>query len=201
MKQILVIGNGESRKNTNLSLLKDSYTTVGCNAIHRDFTVDHLICCDQRMVVESVTNPNNSNTQIYTRSNWINTFKKFNNVKVVPPLPYSSNERWDDPWHWGSGPYAVLLGATLSNHISLIGFDLYGISGKVNNIYKGTSNYSKADSHSIDHSYWVHQISKVFQCFPDKYFTIYNDVQWAMPDSWKLNNVEFKNIDLLNIVV
>ena len=45
----------------------------------------------------------------------------------------------DEPFHWGSGPYAVLLATFLSKYIKLIGFDLYGIDGKLNNVYENTS--------------------------------------------------------------
>ena len=50
---MLVIGNGESRENIDLN--KINTTKVGCNAIMRDFFVDHLICVDRRMVEESIS--------------------------------------------------------------------------------------------------------------------------------------------------
>ena len=195
MKQILVIGNGESRRPVNIDQIKQNYITIGCNAIHRDVSVDHLVCCDQRMVREAILNF--ANKKIYTRSDWYKSFQKFPTVLELPSLPYIGNMRADEPFHWGSGPYAVLLAAQLGDTVSLIGFDLIGNGQLVNNIYKGTENYSSADSHAVDPSYWVYQISKVFELFPDKYFIIYNKEDWAMPDSWKLGNVEFKNIDTL----
>ena len=42
MQPIIVLGNGESRKDIKLLPLKDHYTLIGCNAIHRDIEVDHL---------------------------------------------------------------------------------------------------------------------------------------------------------------
>ena len=50
MKYVTVIGNGESRKKFDLYQLEWLGTTVGTNAVHRDFHPDHLICCDRRMV-------------------------------------------------------------------------------------------------------------------------------------------------------
>ena len=36
-------------------------------------------------------------------------------------------------FNWGSGPYAVLIGASLSEiHVSLVGFDLYGTNNHLN---------------------------------------------------------------------
>ena len=194
LNQSLVIGNGESRQDLNISLLIDNYTTIGCNAVHRDIDVDHLVCCDQRMVREAVEN---SVGKIYTRENWADTFKKFPQVFRVPDLPYTGLLRMDQPFHWGSGSYAVLLAATLSDNISLIGFDLYGTNNCVNNVYKNTANYSEADKRAVDPTYWIYQISKVFSLYPDKYFTVFNRSNWPMPDSWHLNNVKFKTLDTL----
>jgi hypothetical protein len=195
----LVIGNGESRKILDLNNIKSCYATVGCNAVHRDIAVDHLVCCDQRMVIEAVKNPNLKNTKIYTRAEWVNTFAKLG-VLRVPDLPYTGSQRWDQPFHWGSGGYALLVAASLSNHVNIIGFDLVSSTGKVNNLYKDTKNYSKADHHPVDPTYWIYQTSMVFKSFPDKYFTVFNNSNWKMPESWHLENVAFKNIDTLTAI-
>lgn len=191
----LVIGNGESRKNLDLFSISQEYTTIGCNALYRDFVPDHLICCDNRMIVEAL---NFKVPRIYTRERYYRDHRKIaknKNVFKVPVLPYHGLEKQDQPLHWGSGPYAVLLAANLEfENIDLIGFDLYGINGKINNIYKDTNNYNKKDYQSVDYSYWIYQISKIFHCFKNKSFTIYNSVDWIMPREWKLDNVSFENI-------
>lgn len=191
----LVIGNGESRKDIDLSSISKNFTTIGCNALHRDFIPDHLICCDNRMVIESLSA---KVPKIYTRERYYRDHRKLaknKNVFRVPDLFYQGTEKHDQPVHWGSGPYAVLLGCKLNfREIHLIGFDLYGINGKVNNIYKGTENYSKIDYQSVDHTYWVYQISKVFHHFKNIRFKIYNVENWKMPQSWFRDNVSFENI-------
>ena len=116
-------------------------------------------------------------------------------MDVVPDLPYTGGIRADEPFHWGSGPYAVLLATELSSNIKLVGFDLYGRNNLINNVYKGTKNYEKETYRAVDQSYWIHQIAKVFEWYPDKYFTVYNEDGWQMPLSWKKVNVEFKPID------
>jgi hypothetical protein len=193
--QILVIGNGESRLALDLPLLAKNKITVGCNAVHRDFAVDHLICCDQRMVNEALTNP--LNTKIYTRPDWADKYQKFGRVFRVPDLPYKGEARWDQPFHWGSGSYALLKAAELGNDIELIGFDLVSKDKLVNNVYKGTSNYLTPDKPAVDPTYWIHQFYMVFRTFPDKYFTVYNTNEWTIPKTWKLANVSFKDIDTL----
>lgn len=195
MSKALVIGNGESRKSLNLENYKPKYTLIGCNAVHRDTVVDHLVCCDRRMAAESTDNPQTKNTQIYVRTDWFHFFRKIKknkNIRTVPDLPYTGNIKIDDPINWGSGGYAVLLAATLDfKEIELIGFDLYPAGNSVNNIYKGTPNYSKEGSQAVDPSYWVYQIAKVFQHYPDIKFTIRNRQSWIMPVEWQKNNVSF----------
>lgn len=189
------IGNGESRCDIDLNTLSGEIK-IGCNAIVRDCVVDHLVCVDRRMVREALAH-NNCSKKIYTRPDWINEFKNNERVYTVPDLPYKGDQRADEPFHWGSGPYAVLLATQLSNTVNMIGFDLYSKDKTINNLYKGTKNYNPETHRAIDPRYWIHQISKVFHCFPDKYFIVYNEESWAIPESWCLANVSFKTIDLL----
>ena len=72
---MLVIGNGESR----IDLDIDSYKlpTVGCNAIFRDRKVDHLVCCDKRMVREAINHSNTQQSCVYTRHDWNEDFGVF----------------------------------------------------------------------------------------------------------------------------
>ena len=184
---MLVIGNGVSRKG--LPLDKIHQEKIGCNAIFRDHYVQHLVCCDKRMVKQALP----YHDTIYTRQRWNNEL----GVLALPNLISEGTERMDQPFHWGSGPYAVLLGATLDNKINLLGFDLYSNDNKVNNIYKGTEGYSSAESHAVDYSYWIHQIAKVFGWFPQKTFKIYNKQDWDMPKEWNLANVSLDTLDKL----
>lgn len=201
----LVIGNGESRRNIDIGNFQN-HILIGCNAIHRDIVVDHLVCCDQRMIREAVGNPANKNTIIYVRDLWYHYFRKIQknkNIRLVPELPYQSDKRVDQPIHWGSGCYAVLL-AALSEHqeISLIGFDLYHRENRVNNIYKGTSHYAGPESSPVDPAYWIYQIGQVFRYFPKKKFYIHNFKEWIVPKDWQKENVQLMpiNVDtVLNI--
>lgn len=197
MSTSLVLGNGESRQKYNWQSL--SYDDlIACNAAHRDYIVDHLVCCDRRMVQEATQNPQNTNTFIYVRSSNYHHFRKINknkNIKILPDIPFVGEFKRDQPDHWGSGPYAVLLGSKLNDTILMVGFDLYGNNNKINNVYKGTPNYNKEESQAVDHSYWVHQIAQVFRYNNDKQFTIVNEKKWIMPNEWLLSNVTFKNFE------
>jgi hypothetical protein len=185
---ILVIGNGESRKDIDLNRV--NLAKVGCNAIYRDFKVDHLICVDKRMVEEAVRAKYNQHSRIYTREDWFDSYYvNEKNVRIVPGLPYSSYERWDLPWHWGAGPYAVLLGATKSTTVHLLGFDLHSKDQFTNNIYKDTTNYNVADKKAVDPSYWIHQIETIFDHFTKTKFITHQEDDWALPEEWKKSNV------------
>lgn len=189
---MLVIGNGESRKDLDI----DSYgrTKIGCNAIYRDSYVHHLICCDKRMVIEA--QENNYKGTLYTRTDWVGQFK---GVETVPHLPYKGDTRPDDPWHWGSGPYAVLLASRLcyefKQPVHMIGFDV-DMGDKVNNIYSGTKNYADTDSRAIDPSYWIYQMNKVFEHSPDVQFIYYNNRPWPKI----ITNVENKKVEEFNAI-
>ena len=192
---MLVIGNGESRRNINLSAIDT--TKIGCNAIVRDFFVDHLVCVDRRMVDEAAQKHADKFKFIYTREDWLNGRDHIKNLLTVPELPYKGHQRPDEPFHWGSGPYALLLGALLDTTVKLIGFDLHSKNTKVNNIYKDTKNYDPSTKTAIDPRYWIHQIGKVFECFPKHKFVIYTDNDWECPNFWNRPNVSVDNYSKL----
>ena len=189
---MLVIGNGESRKFVDIDKIK--LPKIGCNAIHRHYAVQHLVCVDRRMVNEAVRTGYNAKNKIYTRRDWWGSYRLNQNVHQVPELPYKGDQRPDEPFQWGSGPYAVLLGATLSKDIKLLGFDLYSKTKHVNNIYKDTENYDSATKRAVDPRYWIYQIGKVFEHFPKTKFTLYVEQDWTQPETWKKPNVMLDSI-------
>ena len=184
MKYVSVIGNGESRRGFDLYQLQWLGTTVGTNAAHREFHPDHLVCCDRRMVQEAVNT--GYENPVYTRNDWYKQFSFWRNVTCVPDLPYTGDKRQDDPWHWGSGGHALNLACTMNpEYVVIIGFDLWGVNDKVNNIYKDTEHYSSADKHAVDPSYWVYQTAKLFEHYPDIKFIQIQPDSWEPPESWE----------------
>jgi hypothetical protein len=150
------------------------------------------------MVVESLRSESTKDTLIHIRPRFHVQFKKIQkhkNIRILPNVPTTSEEKKDDPTHWGSGPYAVLLAAALEyKNITMLGFDLYGNNEKVNNIYKNTVNYSKGDTRAVDPSYWIYQIRQVFLAYPESKFKIINYQDWVMPKEWLTSNVSFESI-------
>lgn len=198
----IVIGNGESRRDINLQKFTGKITMIGCNAVHRDCIVDHLVCYDSRMVREALADVNTCETLIYVRDDWYHHFKKMlknRNIRRMPEIPYVGYNRADAARNWGSGTYALLLASTLEHeNIFILGFDLYGNKNLVNNIYKDTNNYSSGRSSAVDPSYWIYQSAKIFDFYKDKKYIVVNHSSWKFPDEWKFPNVEFLNIENLN---
>jgi hypothetical protein len=193
---IVVVGNGESRKLVDLKKIKSPI--IGCNALHRDIIPNILVCCDRRMVQEATDNPLTKNCTIYVRNLWYGYFRKIKknkNITRLPDLPYHGTNKKDHPDHWGSGPYAILIAAQSSyKNIYMLGFDLFSNAHTVNNFYKGTKNYNKETDKPVDPSFWIYQISKIFQFYKEKNFIIINEADWQLPIEWTKNNVKTENI-------
>ena len=188
-KKAIVIGNGESR--TSIDLEKISSFVIGCNAIVRDLSVDQVVCVDKKILKEVATAATNT-TVIFTSQRLQSYVKR--TTRLLPSLPYAGTTRPDDPTHWGSGPYAVLLGALQFFQVELIGFDLYSNNKFINNVYKGSNNYDVDTHRAVDPRYWIHQISRVFECFPQTEFVIYQTPDWPLPEKWNCVNVSVDKI-------
>ena len=189
---MIVIGNGTSRTAINLESYPE--TKIGCNAIFRDIYVDHLVCCDKKMVKQALSS---GTSPVYTRQRWIADFPS-EDVIALPDLPYNGDKRQDDPFHWGSGPYALLLATTMSKYIKIVGFDLYGTKdGNTNNVYASTDGYKTKQDDAVDWSYWVYQIAKLFEHNKDTTFHFFNLENWKCPKQWNFKNIKVDNINKL----
>lgn len=201
MTCVAVIGNGESRRRINLQAL--NLPLIGCNAIHRDLKVDHLIVCDRKMIHECIDSANTVDTKIYVRPENYHHFRKMvkdKRINKLPELFYQGNLKSDEPRNWGSGGFALILAAELDyENIVMLGFDLYGINERINNIYKDSNNYLDAQKPAVDPSYWIYQIEKIFNRYQDKDFVIYNEVDWKIPPQWRKKNVSVRFLHQLDV--
>lgn len=188
-----VIGNGESRLNFNLNKITDH--KIGCNAVCRDYECNEYVAVDRRVVTEIsqiTTKP------IYTRGAWIEYYRSYPNLRIVPNVPFLGPKRADEPFQWTSGPYAILIAALRRpKTIYLLGFDLWGTNNKVNNVYKGTPNYNDVNYRAVDPSYWIHQMGRLFEYFSHIKFVQLQPEDWQCPPGW----LEFKNLTIQQIPV
>ena len=166
-----VLGNGKSRLQVNLPELKSHGKIYGCNALYRDFTPDVLVATDRPMATEIEDSGYADNYEFWTRH----------------PKTFKYSNKIDINFGYSSGPIAVSLAARNQHRpIYLLGFDLTGIKGKINNVYAGTSNYKPTSEKEIYFGNWVNQIhsimkdqfprSKFIRCVDDNFYT---PVEWA----------------------
>lgn len=152
------------------------------------------------MAAESLENPIIDSTDVYVRDEWYIYFRKIRknkNVRCLPEIPFTGDRKFDHPDNWGSGPYAVLVACLDYDEIYLSGFDLYAKNSLINNVYKGTNNYKDETSRPVDPSFWIYQISRLFDLYQRKTFYVVNEEDWIMPKEWVLPNVEKINLSCL----
>ena len=115
----------------------------------------------------------------------------------MPDLPYVGELRQDDPWHWGTGQYALLVATKycVMDHIHIVGFDMKSKDGFVNNIYKGSESYDASSKQAVDPSYWIYQNRKIFEHYPKQNFNFYVDQYFKIPEGWE----EMSNVQILPI--
>jgi len=182
-KFVSIIGNGESRLGFDLIPLKKIGEVIGCNAQFRDYNFDYFVCADRHMCQEAA-NTVGKNTIIYTRQKWHKEFAMWSNVRSLPDLPYQGTERADEPFHWGTGPYAGVVALNFKPKvIFMIGFDLHAAEkDKVNNIYKNSKGYEYI-KRPVDPSYWIHQFEKLMALDTCRWIVV-NREGWQMPAEW-----------------
>lgn len=176
-----IVGNGTSRQSLDLSSIQ--YPVLGSNAVHRDYPVDYLVCCDRRMVEEALNSGYPG--KIFTRRDWYHRYPK-NCVFPLPEFDWREKLKWQQSFHWGSGLHSVHLAIKLGyTELRLWGFDLWARDGRTNNIYAGTENYSSADDSGVDPSFWIRQFAWLFERYPDVVWLFHNTKTWKIPPEWK----------------
>lgn len=165
-----VLGNGKSRLQVNLHELKTRGKVYGCNALYRDFTPDVLIATDTPIAREIEETGYTKNNEFWTRH------------------PGPGSRKIEMNYGFSSGPIAVSM-AALNNHrpIYLIGFDLTGENGNINNVYAGTECYRPANDKETYWGNWVNQLETIMKLqFPNSKFircvtpTSYTPKEWKM---------------------
>ena len=157
------IGNGPSRKGFDLTTLKNTGQTYGCNALYRDFKPDYLFSVDALMSREiSKSEIWKQGVHCYAPSLEVN---RNEGLKLIPFNP-----------HYTSGNTAIHT-AIIHGHknIFMLGFDFreYG-KDQLNNIYQDTDNYGERHSDAI-FDVWLTTFRKTVKQRPYVNFTIVHD--------------------------
>lgn len=126
-KVAVVLGNGTTRKEVDLSTIVGSAPIFGCNALYRDFKDwDYLVAIDDGMIEELKS-------------------QHFDGTLIIPP----ADERWEDPEYSlhrrrSNAGMNAMVEAIRRKHTILycLGFDFI-LKGNVStdNMYKNSQNY------------------------------------------------------------
>lgn len=158
-----IIGNGPSRKDFDLTLLKSTGQTYGCNALYRDFMPDFLFMVDSKMTKVIIDDRVYDKCTCYAPSLEVNRYN--GKLHLIPNNP-----------HWVSGQ-AAMWTACMHGHknIYLIGFDFreYG-KGKLNNIYQDSQCYGERHGDHIFEA-WLKQFRTLIKQRPYCSFTVVHD--------------------------
>lgn len=186
----LIVGNGQSR--LKIKKLPQHKDLIVCNAAYRNFNSKNVVAVDKRMLSEVLTN---SSATVWTRPDSVQEYFNNHRVKVLPCLPVVKTDRQFKSYNWGSGTSALILGARIFGDLEIIGFDFYSRNQFVNNVYKGTANYSDASAPAVDPAFWINQTELIMDCFPEINFTFYVDPDLEFPQTLLAK----KNLTLKNI--
>lgn len=158
-----IIGNGPSRKNFDLEMLKGSGQVYGCNALYRDFIPDFLFMVDSKISKVIVDERVHEKCVCYAPSLEVNRSKGA--LNLIPHNP-----------HWVSGQ-AAMWTACVHGHknLYLIGFDFreYG-KDQLNNIYQDTPCYGERKSDAVFEA-WLKQFRTLVKQRPYCNFTVVHD--------------------------
>ena len=159
------IGNGPSRKGVDLSRLKESGQTYGCNALYRDFMPDYIFSVDTKMTMQMVEDEVGLKTVHYAPALEVNRKQSKGMLNLIPNNP-----------HWISGNAAYwTAGVHGHKNIFLLGYDFreYG-KGQLNNIYQGTDCYGERNDDKIFEG-WLKQFRDMIKMRPYVNYTVIHD--------------------------
>ena len=160
-----VIGNGPSREGFDLTRLKDTGQTYGCNALYRDFMPDFIFSVDTSMSMQMVEDGVGLKTVHYGPALEVNRKQSKGMISLIPNNP-----------HWISGNAAFwTAGVHGHKNIYLLGFDFreYG-KGELNNIYQDTDCYGERNDDKIFEG-WLKQFRDMLKMRPYVNYTVVHD--------------------------
>lgn len=164
----IVLGNGLSRLDLNLSKIKNHHggllgastlQSYGCNALYRDFSPDFLVAVGDDMIKEIADSDYTKEHIVYTDAT--NTLRYPNKFYIIPYNAYMD-----------AGTTAAYI-AAFDGHkrIYMLGFDHQPGPGFNNNVYAGTPGYQPVRSNVLDDNWTIAR---------KMLFDTYNDVEFIL---------------------
>ena len=161
--QAIAIGNGESRKNFDLSFISrhtggllavDKLQSYGCNALYRDFHPDFLILTGDDVTKEVAESRYVDDRIVYATGD--NVLKYPGKLYLIPQNLY-----------YDAGSLAAYM-ACFDGHkkVFLLGYDSYGDESAVNNVYKDTPGYPTSDT-TQNGAWFTKSLASVVRIYDD----------------------------------
>ena len=176
------IGNGSSKDNFDLNILKDLGPIYGCNTLIENVDLDNTIVVDKNVLIDLIAKGYNRKTNIYTRQTWHKLVQADNLFYLSNPVEEPIH-RWDQESQWGSGVHALNLAATHGAEIVvMLGYDLYNADLRPNCL--------------------IYQINKCFEIHSNTQFVQIQNDDWVCPNEWISTNFLRDNFDgLTNLLL
>ena len=182
--QAVAIGNGESRRDFDLSYISrhsggllavNKLQSYGCNALYRDFHPDFLIVNGDAVTAEIGNSRYVDDHIVYANADKVLQFP--GRLYLIPQNLY-----------YDAGALAVYM-ACFDGHkrVFMIGYDSYVEESPVNNIYKDTAGYPTSDQ-TQNGAWFTKSLGMVM--------SVYNDVEFirVMPTATHYVPVEFQQL-------
>lgn len=177
MSRAFVLGNGRSRLEVNLYVLKELGSVYGCNALYREFAPTVLVSTDRPISTEIQQSGYANVNRMYTRK----------------PLPGFGAMRVPHDWYgYSSGPIAVGLAAQDQNlAVYMIGFDMGPLPGDMfNNVYADTEFYKRSTARPTFTGNWVRQLTQIVKQFPKTmFFRVHGNTTAEIAEFRNLSNL------------
>ena len=177
-----VIGNGTSRKDLDLTQIKDYGTLIACNwFFKKEFHPDILVCSD-----EPITRTMFKVHESYIRTRHFYTWF---------PKPGKGGKKPSCPEKFSAGGLSAFIACDVvkSKKVFLIGMDFFGFgsqnkmsNGKLNNMYEGEKHYLKPqeekDNPAPTYRNWQRRFEWIMRNFSDVDFYHVNPFEGKSPE-------------------
>lgn len=187
-----VIGNGESRIGFDLNQLTEFGQIYGCNALYRDFIPDVLVAVDERMVKEIKEKVDLGELVL---NDFIYRVKRGpDGVKI---LQSTVTGAYSDRGY-AAGPSAIKILCERNvdlKEVYLVGFDIFSVTGKRNNVYKGTPCYANADAQPVYPTNWIEKLARIFVQYDRIKFYRVTNVDANPPEWYDVDNISNISFD------
>lgn len=180
--QAVVLGNGPSRLEFEMSLIKNhkggllgarTLQTYGCNALYRDYAPNFLIARGNSIINEIAASNYVKDHIVYTSS--IHLLEHPNKFYLIPHDPYTD-----------AGTTALYI-AAFDGHkkVFMLGFDNQDTAGYNYNVYAGTPGYQGTHD-TVDDLKWIRDKKAVFDTYNEtEFIRVTKKGTEPVPELWK----------------